>query len=74
MVSVFLFIWFYVYSGLLFAMTCNVTGLFQKFHWTGQVAFWPVLLVIQAVKSIRESNFGYFVRYGLFKFKNRRSI
>ena len=70
MTAVFLLIWFYVYAGLLFSMMAYAVGLFQKFHWTAQVAFWPALFVIQAVKAIRESNFGWFVRYGIFKMKN----
>lgn len=72
MTGLFLLIWFYVYAGLLFAMTAYTVGLFQKFHWTAQVIFWPALLVIQAVKAIRDSNFGWFVRYQVFKFKNPR--
>ena len=51
-------------------MTAYGVGLFQKLHWTAQVAFWPALLVIQAFKSIRESNFGWFVRYGRYKMRN----
>lgn len=70
MTAVFLLIWFYVYVGLLFAMTSYTVGLFQKFHWTAQAAFWPAFLIIQAVKSIRDSNFGWFVRYHLYKTKN----
>lgn len=70
MTAVFLLTWFYVYAGLLFAMTSYTVGLFQKFHWTVQAAFWPVFLIIQAVKSIRDSNFGWFVRYRLYKMKN----
>ena len=70
MTGLFLLIWFYLYAGILFAMTSYSVGLFQKFHWTAQVIFWPALLVIQAVKAIRESNFGWFVRYNIFKLKN----
>ena len=70
MTTVFLLIWFYLYAGILFAMTSYGVGLFQKLHWTAQVIFWPALLVIQAVKAIRESNFGWFVRYNIFKLKN----
>lgn len=70
MSGLFLLIWFYVYAGILFAITAYGVGLFQKLHWTAQVAFWPALLVIQAFKSIRESNFGWFVRYGRYKMRN----
>lgn len=70
MTAVFLLIWFYAYAGLLFAMTSYTIGLFQKFHWAVQAAFWPAFLIIQAVKSIRDSNFGWFVRYRLYKTKN----
>lgn len=70
MEGVFLLIWFYIYAGLLFSMTSYSVGLFQKFHWTLQVLFWPAFLIIQAVKPIRDSNFGWFVRYCLYKMKN----
>lgn len=64
MTAIFLLIWFYLYAGVMFAMVAYGVGLFQKLHWTAQVIFWPALLIIQAVKSIRKSNFGRFVRYG----------
>ena len=70
MTGLFLLIWFYLYAGILFAMTSYGVGLFQKFHWATQVIFWPAFLVIQAVKSIRDSKFGWFVRYHLYKMKN----
>lgn len=70
MTGLFLLIWFYLYAGLLFSMVSCSVGLFQKFHWLVQVAFWPAFLIIQTVKAIRESNFGWFVRYGIFKLRN----
>ena len=72
MEGVFLLIWFYIYAGLLFSMTSYSVGPFQKFHWALQVLFWPAFLVIQAVKSIRNSDFGWFVRYCGFRLKNPR--
>ena len=68
--AVFLLVWFYLYVGLMFATMSYPVGLFRKFHWTAQVAFWPVFLIIQAVRSIRESDFGWFVRYSVFKLRN----
>lgn len=70
MTGLFLLIWFYVYTGLLFAMTAYTVGMFQKFHWAVQVVFWPAFFIIQVVKSIRDSDFGWFVRYCLYKMKN----
>ena len=71
MTGLFLSIWFYVYAGLMFSIVSYSTGLFHNLHWLVQVIFWPVLLAIQAVKIIRESNFGWFVRYSIFKISHR---
>ena len=67
MTDILLLIWFYLYVGLLFGASSLSCTLFPKFKWWVQVLFWPVFFVVYAVKSIRESNFGWFVRYGIFK-------
>ena len=71
MEAIFLLIWFYVYAGLMFAMVSYSVGLFQRLHWAVQALLWPVLLTIQAVKRLRESEFGYFIRYCGVKLKTR---
>lgn len=65
--AIFLLIWFYIYAGLLFTHAQALTGIFNRFHWLVLVFFWPVFFAIYAVKAIRESDFGWFVRYGIFK-------
>ncbi len=70
MTSVFLIIWFYLYAGLMFAMTAYTVGLFQKYHWTVQAVLWPVFLLIQMAKVIGDSKFWWFVKYYIYKMKN----
>ena len=65
--AIFLLICFYIYAGLLFTHAQALTGIFSRFHWLVLVFFWPVFFTIYLVKSIRESDFGWFVRYGIFK-------
>lgn len=70
MIAVILFVWFYIYAGLMFSMVSYSVGPFQNSHWLAQVIFWPILLIVQAVRAIKNSNFGWFVRYIIFKMKN----
>lgn len=64
MEGLFLLIWFYLYGGILFAMTSIECGNFPKLGWFAQISCWPVLLIIYGVRSIRESSFGQFIRFG----------
>ena len=70
MTGLFLLIWFYLYAGILFARVSSTVGLFPNWHCIAQVLFWPVLLIVHLVKSICDSDFGWFVRYCTFKLKN----
>lgn len=71
MTELFLAIWFYLYAGLMFSTVSLGLGLFPNTGCINQVFFWPVLFVIYAFKQIRESDFGWFVRYQIFKIKNK---
>ena len=71
MTDLFLIIWFYLYAGLMFSTVSVGLGLFPNTGGLTQVFFWPVLLVIYAFKQIRESDFGWFVRYQIFKITHK---
>ena len=71
MTDLFLIIWFYLYAGLMFSTTSLGLGLFPNTGCLTQVFFWPVLFVIYVFKQIRESDFGWFVRYKIFSLTHR---
>jgi hypothetical protein len=71
MTALFLSIWFYIYAGLMFSTASIGLNLFPNTGCLTQVFFWPVLFVIYAFKQIRDSNFGWFVRYNIFKISHR---
>jgi hypothetical protein len=67
MTAVFLIIWFYVYVGLQFGMVSNNVGLFPRTGSFWQVVGWPVFLCIYLFNRMKDSNFGWFVRYIAYK-------
>ena len=67
MTVILLLIWFYLYIGVLFGVASMDLTLFPKLKWLVQVLFWPALTAVYVVKRVRESDFGWFVRYGIFK-------
>ena len=67
MTGLFLIIWFYLFAGMLFACL----GLFEQ-HWVWQLLLWPVFSCIWLYNRIKESSFGWWVRYKVFKAKNKQ--
>ena len=67
MEAIFLVIWFYVYAGLMFGTVSNTVSLFPKWGHFWQVMFWPVFLCIYLFNRVKDSNFGWFVRYVAYK-------
>ena len=70
MTALFLLVWFYLYAGLLFGMCAKSAWLFPKVGSPWQVLGWPVFLGIHLFNQLKDSNFGWFVRYQVFKAKN----
>ena len=66
MEAIFLLIWFYIYAGLMFVMVSSAVCLFPKWGYFWQVVFWPIFLGIYFVNRLKESDFGWFIRYRLF--------
>ena len=66
MEAIFLLIWFYVYAGLMVVMVSGAVGLFPKWGYFWQVVFWPLFLCIHLLNQLKDSGFGWFVRYLLF--------
>ena len=63
----FLIIWFYVYAGLMFGMSVKSANLFPTMELFWQVICWPVFLCIYLFNRVKDSNFGWFVRYIAYK-------
>jgi len=64
-------IMFYLYAGLMFSSVSVSNSLFPETGCLTQAFFWPALFAIYAFRRIRESDFGWFVRYKMFKLRNR---
>ena len=67
MTAVFLIIWFYAYTGLMFGMSAKSVNLFPTIESFWQVICWPVFLCIYLFNRVKDSNFGWFVRYIAYK-------
>lgn len=67
MAGLFLLIWFYVYTGLMFGTVSNTASMFPKWGSFWQVVCWPVFLCIYLFNRVKDSNFGWFVRYIAYK-------
>lgn len=65
----FLIIWFYVYAGLMFGKFAKSANLFPTMEPFWQVIYWPGFLCIYLFNRIKDSKFGWFVRYCLFTAK-----
>lgn len=67
MEAIFLLIWLYVYAGLMFGTVSNTASLFPKWGSFWQITFWLVFLCIYLFNRVKDSNFGWFVRYIAYK-------
>ena len=67
MADLFLLVWFYLYAGLMFGMVSNTANLFPKWGSFWQVTFWPVFFCISFFNQVKDTSFGWFVRYIAYK-------
>lgn len=67
MEEIYLLIWFYVYAGLMFGTVSNTASLFPKLGPFWQVMFWPIFLSVHLFNQLKNSDFGWFVRYIAYK-------
>lgn len=70
MTAVFLAVWFYVYTGLMFAMVSNSVGFFPNVNSWIQVLGWPVFSLVQIFRNFKDSELAWFFKYVAFKVKN----
>ena len=65
-----LFVWFYLYAGLMFGNNAGSLGLFDGVSAPWKVLLWPLLTVKYVCDSVKDGGFARFVRYCLYKMKN----
>ena len=70
MEALFLLVWFYLYTGLMFGMVAVARNDFPKVGSFWQVIGWPVFAGIYIFRQLKDSNFAWFIRYQIFKAKN----